>query len=117
MFDEIIIYRVKYLGLFDLFKKKEEDLLELPVEEEEKTVFVRVENLREFMDVERIKDLVKQGNIVFLKTKDMQRRDLGEFQTCVQKLKRIATQHGFDIAGTEEGYIVLTPTFAQILRG
>jgi len=101
--------------LRDLLKREEP--MELPVEEETaQPVYVRVENLKDFVDIERITRLLRDGNIVFLKTRELQRTDLGEFQNCVQKLKRVSNQYGFDIVGTEEGYIVLTPTFAKIAR-
>jgi SepF-like predicted cell division protein (DUF552 family) len=94
-----------------------EEPVELPAEEEPvQPVYVRIENLKDFVDIERITKLVKEGNIVFLKTKELQRTDLGEFQNCVQKLKRVSNQFGFDIAGTEEGYLVVTPSFAKIAR-
>ncbi|MEM5772852.1 MAG: cell division protein SepF [Candidatus Aenigmatarchaeota archaeon] len=94
-----------------------EEPVELPAEEEPvQPVYVRIENLKDFVDIERITKLLREGNIVFLKTKELQRTDLGEFQNCVQKLKRVSNQYGFDIAGTEEGYLVLTPSFARIVR-
>jgi SepF-like predicted cell division protein (DUF552 family) len=103
--------------LSDLFKKKDDEMLELPVEGEQmQQVMVRIETLRDFVDIDRIARLVKEGNIVFLKTRDLQRKDLGEFQNCMQKLKRVSNQFGFDLAGTEEGYLVVTPTFAKIAR-
>lgn len=103
--------------LHDILKKRSDEEVELPVEEEAKQpVMVRIETLRDFVDIDRIARLLKDGNIVFLKTKELQRKDLGEFQNCVQKLKRVSTQFGFDIAGTEEGYLVVTPTFAKIAR-
>ncbi len=101
-------------------KKEEEDIVELPEEiegdEGKQSVEVRIENLVDFIDVDRIMRLVKDGDIVFLKTKEIQKKDIGEFQTCVAKLKKVCNQFNFDIAGTEEGYIVLTPTFARIER-
>ncbi|MEM5879427.1 MAG: cell division protein SepF [Candidatus Aenigmatarchaeota archaeon] len=94
-----------------------EEPVELPTEEEPvQPVYVRIENLKDFVDIERITKLLREGNIVFLKTKELQRTDLGEFQNCVQKLKRVSNQYGFDIAGTEEGYLVVTPSFARIVR-
>jgi len=103
--------------LSDLFKRKDDEMLELPVEGEQmQQVMVRIETLRDFVDIDRIARLVKEGNIVFLKTRDLQRKDLGEFQNCMQKLKRVSNQFGFDLAGTEEGYLVVTPTFAKIAR-
>jgi SepF-like predicted cell division protein (DUF552 family) len=105
------------MGLLDIFKRKEEDVIEVPAEEEPREkINVRVENLTSTADVDRYTQLLKQGNILFLKTKQIQRQDLGTFQMCIQKLKRICNNYGFDIAGTEEGYIVVTPRFARIVR-
>lgn len=107
------------MGLItDLFKKTAEDeITELPEEQEpSQKVTVRIENLRDFVDIDRISRLVKDGNIVFIKTKELQRQDLGEFQNCVAKLKRVCGQWGWDLVGTEEGYILVTPQSAKIAR-
>lgn len=94
-----------------------EEAVELPEEEEPtQPIYVRVEKLKDFVDVDRIAKLVKEGNIVFVKTKELQKTDLGEFQNCVHKLKRIANQYGFDLVGTEDGYLVVTPSFVKIVR-
>lgn len=99
-----------------LIAEDEQDV-ELPMAEEPvERVNVRIENLGGIGDVDRIAKLVREGNILLLKTKELQKRDLGQFQTSVQKLKRVSTNFGFDIAGTEEGYLVITPKFAQIAR-
>jgi SepF-like predicted cell division protein (DUF552 family) len=108
------------MGLItDLFKglKKEEGLVELPpVEEQKPQVNVRVETLHDFVDVDRIIRLVKEGNIIFLRTSKMEKHDLGEFRNSVEKLKRASKQFGWDIVGLEEGYIILTPSFARVER-
>jgi SepF-like predicted cell division protein (DUF552 family) len=99
-----------------LIAEDEQDM-ELPVADEPtERVTVRVENLGGTADIDRIIKFVREGNILFLKTKELQRKDLGQFQTSVQKLKRSCTSFGFDIAGTEEGYLVVTPKFAAISR-
>jgi SepF-like predicted cell division protein (DUF552 family) len=59
---------------------------------------------------------VKEGNILFVKTQELQKKDLGQFQTAVQKLNRICKNFGFDLVGTEDGYLVVTPKFAKIVR-
>jgi len=105
--------------LQDIFRKikPEEDAVELPEEEQvERQVTVRVETLKDFVDIDRVSRMLKDGNIVFLKARDLQRTDLGEFQNCVQKLKRVCTQYGWDIVGTDEGYLVVTPQFVKIAR-
>lgn len=100
------------------FKTTKEEPMELQAEEEStEKVSVRVENLGGLNDVDRIMKFLREGNILFLKTRELQKRDLGQFQTTVQKLKRVCGQYGWDIAGTEEGYLVVTPRFAQITRG
>jgi len=108
------------MGLIgDMFKKfrKGEETIEFPEEvEAAEKVVVRVETLKDFIDTERIARMLKQGNIVFLKTTELQRQDLGEFKNCVEKLKRFCNQYSWDIAGVEEGYLILTPTFVRIER-
>jgi SepF-like predicted cell division protein (DUF552 family) len=106
--------------LHDLFGSSgEEETVEVPEVTEEtpgQQVTVRIETIRDFVDVDRIGRLVRDGNIVFIKTRELQKKDLGEFQNCVQKLKRVSNQFGFDLAGTEDGYLLVTPTFAKIAR-
>lgn len=98
-------------------RKEEDEHVELPVEDSpSEKITVRIDHLGGLVDVDRLMKFLREGNILFLKTKDLQKRDLGQFQTAVQKLKRVCTNMGFDLAGTEEGYIVVTPRFAQIAR-
>lgn len=111
------------MGFIDSLKrlvKREKEQIELPVEEEageaEEKVVVRVENLTSVNDVERIERLLKEGNILFLKIADLQKKDLGQFKQTVQMLKRRCIQFGWDIVGIEDGYMVLTPKFAKIMR-
>jgi SepF-like predicted cell division protein (DUF552 family) len=100
-----------------LLGSEEEEVVELPTEEEATPkINVRVENLTGMEDVDRIMKLLKEGNILFLKTRDLQKKDIGQFQTTVQKMKRSCSQYGFDIVGTEEGYLICTPRFAKIER-
>lgn len=110
------------MGFFDRLKKfaqAEEEQMELPTEQQEgpsEKVTVRVDNLQGINDVERIEKLVKDGNIMFLKVFDLQKKDLGQFKQTVQMLKRRCIQYGWDIVGIEEGYMVLAPKFAKIAR-
>ena len=60
--------------------------------------------------------IFSSGNIVILKTKELQRKDLGQFQTGVQKLKRVCDERGWGIIGTEEGYIIVAPKFVKIRK-
>ncbi len=110
------------MGFMDSLKritKNEEEQIELPMEEDEQPVekvYVRVENLGGVNDVERIEKFLKSGNILLLKVNDLQKKDLGQFKQTVQMIKRRCMQFGWDIVGMDEGYIVLTPKFAKIMR-
>ena len=100
-------------------RKKEEEYEEIKVEEleePEEKINVRIEKLGGVEDAERIIRYVKKGFIVFLKTKELQKRQLAQFQMAVLKLKRLCKNYGFDIVGTEEGYLILAPKFVTIER-
>lgn len=77
---------------------------------------IRIDYLLGSEDVDRIVKLVREGNIMLLKIKDLQKKDIGLLQSTVQKLKRICSQSGWDIVGLEDGYLVVTPAFAKIER-
>ena len=111
------------MGFMDSLRKltkSEEEQVELPLDDEEvqpaEKIYVRIENLGGVNDVERIEGLLKSGNILFLKIIELQKRDLGQFKQTIQMIKRRCVQFGWDIVGIEEGYIVLTPKFAKIMR-
>ncbi len=97
--------------------EKKAETVEFPEETEpQEKLNIRIDSLSTLDDVERIASLVKQGNIMFLKIKDLQKKDIGQFQTAIQKMKRVCTQFNWDLVGLEEGYLVVTPPFAKIER-
>ncbi len=109
------------MGLFDLFKgggkTPQEDAVEFPEEEEhQEKLNVRIENIAGLGDVERIAAYIKQGNVVLIKVRDLQKKDVGLFQTALQKMKRLSTQFNWDMVALQEGYVVMTPSFARIER-
>ena len=77
---------------------------------------IRIDYLMGAEDVDRVAKLVREGNIMLLKIRDLQKKDIGLLQSTVQKLKRICSQSGWDVVGLEDGYLVVTPTFAKIER-
>jgi SepF-like predicted cell division protein (DUF552 family) len=100
-----------------LLAEKKTDTVEFPEDTEpQEKLNIRIDNLSGLEDVERIADLVKKGNIMFLKIKDLQKKDIGQFQTAIQKMKRVCSQFNWDLVGLEDGYLVVTPSFAKIER-
>ena len=84
---------------------------------EEHKIRIRVENLKDYADTERIQQLVREGYIIFLRIKELRNRDINELKRAVDKLKRTIEAMSGDIVGVDEDYLVLTPTYAQIYRG
>jgi SepF-like predicted cell division protein (DUF552 family) len=107
------------MKLADILKKlsPKREYEEIAAEKEEQPkINVKIENLTGLGDVERLIGLLKEGNILFVKSQELQKKDLGQFQQAVNKLSRNCKNFGFDIVGTEDGYLVLTPKFAKIVR-
>jgi SepF-like predicted cell division protein (DUF552 family) len=98
-------------------EEHEDELLEVQPEIVENKVSVKIDTLREYADIDRIQSLVREGNIVFLKIKELRMRDITELKRCVDKLRKTALAMNGDIVGVDEDFLVLTPNFAKIYRG
>lgn len=99
--------------------EEEEEFLELDealLEEEEK-VNVKIENLASFSDVERIQQSLREGNVVFVKIKELRERDLDELKRCVDRLKKTCLAMNGDIAIAHDDFLIITPEFARVYRG
>jgi len=107
----------------DIFKKKPkeegEDFVEIDADKlrEELQVNVRVETLADYADADRIQTLLREGNVVFLRIKQLRMKDIGELKRAVDKLKKTCTAMNGDIVGVDEDFLVITPKFARIYRG
>lgn len=106
----------------DKFKAKEEEergeeFVEVGPSEEGGKVSVRVESLKDYVDIERVQGLVREGNVVFLKIKDLREKDMSELKRAVEKLKKTSVAMNGDIVGIDEDFLVITPKFAKIYRG
>jgi len=84
---------------------------------EDSRVGVRIETLRDFIDTDRIQQLVREGNIIFLRIKELRNKDITELKRSVEKLKKTCVAMNGDIAGIDEDFLVLTPKFARVYRG
>lgn len=108
----------------DILKKiglgrKEEESKEVELEHQGQganSITIRIDSLGGMVDVDRVAKLVKDGNVVFLKLRELQRRDIGEFQNTLQKMKRVCTQFSWDMVALEDGYLIITPRFAKVER-
>ncbi|MEM5791047.1 MAG: cell division protein SepF [Candidatus Aenigmatarchaeota archaeon] len=99
--------------------KEEEGFIEVDESllEEKGEVNVKIENLSSFNDVERIQESLREGNVVFVKIKEMRERNLEELKKCVDRLKKTCMAMNGDMAIAHDDFLVLTPEFAKIYRG
>lgn len=115
----MVLKKLKKSGKIEVKKKGEEEFIELTEEffKSEKRVGIKVENLRSYSDAERIQQLLREGNIIFLKIKELRSKDITELKRAIQKLKRTCMALDGDIVGVDEDYVILTPGIAKVYRG
>jgi SepF-like predicted cell division protein (DUF552 family) len=78
---------------------------------------VRIETLVDYNDTDRIQQLVREGNVVFLRITELRVKDIAELKRSVDKLRKTCTAMNGDMVGVDEDFLVITPHFAQIYRG
>jgi SepF-like predicted cell division protein (DUF552 family) len=81
--------------------------------EHEKIVNVRIESIKSIEEVDRIANFLRDGNIVFLRSRIT---NLEEYKRVVEKLKKVCVAINGDIVGIGENNILVVPSFAKILR-
>jgi len=77
---------------------------------------LRIENLDDFADTERILRQIRDGSIILLKIKGLKEKDMGELKRAVEKLKKSILANNGDIVGAEENWLILTPEFVKVHR-
>ncbi len=99
--------------------KEEEGFIEVDESllEEKEEINLKIENLNSFADVERIQQSLREGNVVFVKIKDMRDKNLEELKKCVDRLKKTCMAMNGDMAIAHDDFLILTPEFVRIYRG
>jgi len=95
----------------------EEEFIEIQPEAEDRRINVKIDTLKDYSDTERVQTMVREGNVVFLKIKDIRQRDITELKRCVERLKKTCLAMNGDIVGVDEDFLVITPDFAKVYRG
>lgn len=99
-------------------EESEEDFLEIEsIPEEGRRVEVMIENMDSYMDIERILGLVRNGNIVFVRIRNLREKDINELKRAVEKIKKTCSAMGSDLVGVDEEFLLITPSYATIYRG
>ena len=96
----------------------EDEYVELDAvsEEGEKKIRIRIHTLREFNDVEKVQDMLRDNNIVWVKIKPLKEKDMTDLKRAIDRLKKTVKSINGDVAGVDEDWLVACPQFAQIHR-
>ena len=103
----------------DTEDKFEEEFLELDSShfDEKLGVNVKIDVLERYSDTDRIQGLLRQGNVIFLKIRELREKDINELKRAVEKLRKTCSAMNGDIVGVDEDYLIITPSFARVFRG
>ncbi|MEM5766339.1 MAG: cell division protein SepF [Candidatus Aenigmatarchaeota archaeon] len=108
----------KIMKLKEKIGKKEEGFVEVETGfEEENKVSVKIDSLKDYADVDRILQFLREGKILILRIKDLRTKDINELKRAVEKLKKTVSAMDGDLVGVEEDFLVITPKFARVYRG
>lgn len=94
-----------------------EEFMEVTEDAGNEKISVRLESLKDYIDTDRVQQLVREGNVVFLRIKELRQKDITELKRAVDKLKRTCIAMDGDIVGVDEDFLVITPKAAKIFRG
>ncbi|MBI4015923.1 MAG: cell division protein SepF [Candidatus Aenigmarchaeota archaeon] len=75
-----------------------------------------VDKLVDFADSDRIQKSLRNGSIVLVKIKPLKEKDMSELKRAIEKLRKTCVALNGDIAGIDEDWIILCPSFARIAR-
>ncbi len=101
-------------------QQDEPEYIEIDIGKEVKKqkVVVRPFVLREFEDVNKILNALREGyTIAIIDISPLKNRDLIELKRAISKLKKTCDALEGDIAGFGESIVIVTPEFAEIYKG
>lgn len=100
-------------------KLSTEEFIELDTSEIETPsgkIPIRVDKMEDFSDSERIQKQLRSGSIILVKIKALRGKDISELKRAIDKLRKTCIAINGDIAGIDEDWVVLTPSFAHVSR-
>ena len=96
----------------------DEDFVELDAEmsETEEKVVIRAETLKEFNDVEKVQEHLRNDHIVWVNIQPLKNREMADLKRAIKRLKKTVASVNGDMAGVDEEWIVVCPEYATIER-
>ncbi len=96
----------------------EDEYVELDAASEESAekVKIRVSTLNEYGDVDKVQDLLRDGDIVWVNIKPLKEKDMTDLKRAIDRIKKTVRSIDGDVAGIDEDWLVATPEYAHIHR-
>lgn len=119
------------MGIFDSIKSffgtgidgelPKEDYIEIDLKNDlgkKAKIIARPFILREFNDVDKILDSLREGyTIALIDIKLLKSKDLVELKRAISKIKKTTDAIGGEIAGFGENLVIVAPSFVRIYKG
>lgn len=96
----------------------DDDFVELDAEmtETEEKVVIRAETLKEFNDVEKVQEHLRNNHIVWVNIQPLKNKEMADLKRAIKRLKKTVASVDGDMAGVDEEWIVVCPEYATIHR-
>jgi SepF-like predicted cell division protein (DUF552 family) len=96
----------------------DDDFVELDAEmsETEEKVVIRAETLKEFNDVEKVQEHLRNDHVVWVNIQPLKNREMADLKRAIKRLKKTVASVDGDMAGVDEEWIVACPEYATIHR-
>ncbi len=96
----------------------DDDFVELDAEisQSSEKVVIRAETLKEFKDVEKVQEHLRNNHVVWVNIKPLKNKDMTDLKRAVKRLKKTVKAIDGDMAGVDEDWIVTCPSYATIER-
>jgi len=114
--DTMVLERLFGRGMAELGEEQYIELDTAAVESPGGKIPIKVDKITDFADSDRIQKAVRDGAIVIVKIKSLKEKDLSELKRAIDKLRKTCVALNGDIAGIDEDWIILCPSFAHVAR-
>ncbi len=79
-------------------------------------VLIRIEKLEDYADSDRIQKKLREGNVLFIKIKDLKDKDMSELKRAIDRIRKTCLAINGDIAGVSDDWLLVCPASAKIYR-
>ena len=99
-------------------KKEEEEFVEIDTSAfgEQEEIRIMVERLNDLSDAERVQQLLREGNIVLVRIKDLWETDANLLKRAVERIKRTCNAMDGDMVIMDKDILIVTPPTVKIQR-